>query len=77
MLPFIGSTFAPNGFTVACHHMHCGVDFDSWWRAMAKPIPILPHCKSGTILVCFTYQNECAQALIRTGNRWAVNPNWS
>ena len=62
MPPFIGSTFAPNSFTIACHHMHW-----SWLRKLS-------HYKSGTLPVCFSFQNECAQALIRAGNRWAVNP---
>jgi hypothetical protein len=36
--------------------------------ALDELIPTLPHCKSGTIPVRFTYQDECAQALIRAGN---------
>jgi DNA polymerase III subunit alpha len=37
-------------------------------------ISTLSHYKSGTIPVWFSYQNAHAQAKIRAGNRWAVNP---
>ena len=43
--------------------------------ALDELISTLSHYKSGTIPVCFNYQNESAQARIRAGNRWAVNPH--
>ncbi|MFK7856001.1 MAG: DNA polymerase III subunit alpha [Granulosicoccus sp.] len=46
------------------------------WRngALDELISTLSHFKSGTVPVCFSYENEQAQARIRAGNRWAVTP---
>ena len=42
--------------------------------AMDELVNTLSNYKSGTIPVWFNYQNGAAQARIRAGNRWAVNP---
>ncbi|NND92244.1 MAG: DNA polymerase III subunit alpha [Granulosicoccus sp.] len=42
--------------------------------ALDELISTLSDYKSGTIPVWFSYQNGQAQARIRAGNRWAVNP---
>ncbi len=42
--------------------------------AMDELVDALSNYKSGTIPVWFNYQNGNAQARIRAGNRWAVNP---
>lgn len=48
---------------------------DRWHNgALDELISTLSHYKSGTIPVCFNYQNGHAQARIRAGNRWAVTP---
>lgn len=43
--------------------------------SMDELVSALTPFKSGTIPVWFSYQNGQAQARIRAGNRWAVNPN--
>ncbi|MFK8077185.1 MAG: OB-fold nucleic acid binding domain-containing protein, partial [Granulosicoccus sp.] len=42
--------------------------------AMDELVNALSNYKSGTIPVWFNYRNGNAQARIRAGNRWAVNP---